>query len=154
MKKILVFATVLMIGLGGTQLQAATGGNVGIGARLGAPTGLSVKIWKQPSRSMNFAAAWDLGQNGSMILQADYVFYDYDLLGISFDGGSVPLYYGVGLQARIADQGGLGIRIPVGLDFNFNDKPLDFFFELAPTLNLIPATDFELSGGIGAHYYF
>lgn len=126
----------------------------GVGARLGDPTGLSVKMWNQPGQSMNFAAAWALGGNPSLVLQADYVFYNYDLLNIDFEEGTLPLYYGFGAKVRLADAGEVGVRLPVGVTFKFTDHPVDFFFELSPTLNVFPETVFDLYGGIGAHYYF
>jgi len=128
--------------------------DIGIGARIGDPTGISVKRWTQPSQSMNFAAAWDLGTNSSLVLLSDYTFYNYDLLNIQIDEGTLPLHYGFGAQIRLAEEGEVGIRVPVGLTFKFSHHPADFFFELAPTLNVFPETSVGVHGSIGAHYYF
>jgi len=34
------------------------------------------------------------------------------------------------------------------------EAPLDIFFELVPLIGLVPATDFEVNGGIGIRYFF
>ena len=48
----------------------------------------------------------------------------------------------------------IGIRFPVGLDYNFDGAPLDIFVQIVPILELAPKTDFELEGAIGARFFF
>ena len=48
----------------------------------------------------------------------------------------------------------LGARIPVGLEYLFEDIPLGAFFELVPVLNLTPDTDFDLEAGAGIRFFF
>ena len=48
----------------------------------------------------------------------------------------------------------LAVRFPVGLDYLFDGAPVDVFFELAPTLDLVPDTWFEVDFGLGGRYWF
>jgi hypothetical protein len=42
----------------------------------------------------------------------------------------------------------------VGLAYAFADVPIDLFLEVAPILNVVRDTEFDLEGGIGARFYF
>jgi len=151
MKK-LIFVAIVTVFMG-SQLSAQSSG-IGVGLRLGDPTGLGVKLMNQSEHSLNLAAAWGLGEEAAPVLQGDYVLYNYSLLNLEFGAGTMPLYYGLGAHVRLADNTGVGIRVPVGLDFKLNSMPLDILFELVPTLALAPSTDFEIHGGLGVHYFF
>ena len=48
----------------------------------------------------------------------------------------------------------LGIRIPVGLSYQFESGPFEAFLELVPVFNLLPQTRLDFDGGIGVRYYF
>jgi len=48
----------------------------------------------------------------------------------------------------------LGVRIPVGLAYEFANHPFDIFVEIVPILDITPDTDFDFEGAIGARYYF
>jgi hypothetical protein len=66
------------------------------------------------------------------------------------------LYY-VGIGARLKATEGdsrIGVRVPLGLDYVFDDTPIDIFFEIAPILDLAPSTDFRLNGSLGLRYFF
>ncbi len=139
--------------LTGTTTMAQPSG-FGIGAQVGEPTGLSLKFWNNPQRSLNIAAAWSMGRSGRLVVQTDYVFYNYNILDTDIDNVETPLYYGLGAQIRFEEDSRVGIRIPIGIDFAFQRDPLDIFLEVGPTLNVVPATEFEMTGGLGIHYYF
>jgi hypothetical protein len=42
----------------------------------------------------------------------------------------------------------------VGLAYLFDGAPVDVFLEAAPTMSLIPDTDFDFDAAIGARYWF
>ena len=153
MRKVLL-GIIVSLFLGGSVY--AQPGNLGIGAIIGDPTGLHVKLWNQETRSWNFAAAWSAGANDMLVLQGDYVFYDYDLLDVDSNDGELPVYYGIGLHLRMSEtqDSQLGVRVPLGINWVFAEAPLDIFFEIAPSVNLYPETEFEMHGGIGLHYFF
>jgi len=45
------------------------------------------------------------------------------------------------------------VRVPVGLNYLFEENPLGLFLELAPTVNLAPDTDFDMNGALGIRFY-
>ena len=82
------------------------------------------------------------------------VFHNFNLINVA--SGSLPIYYGIGGRIKFddEDENKIGVRIPIGLAYQFADAPLDIFFEIVPLLDLAPATDFGLNGAIGIRYFF
>lgn len=146
-----ILCLVLVIG---TVLPAA-GGDVGLGIIAGEPTGLSLKTWLGDTNALDAASGWSLGENEWLYLHVDYLHHRYDLHVPELDRG-VPYYFGIGGRVLLRDghESRLGVRIPLGLDYVFDDSRFDVFIEVAPIVNLIPSTGFDLSGGIGARFWF
>ena len=126
---------------------------VGIGIIAGEPSGFSLKWWLDEGTAADAVTGWSLDQ-GDFYVHADYLWHrtveDVEI------GGSVPLYYGVGcrLLLRDSDNSKAGVRIPIGIDYLFDGGRFDVFVEIAPIFNFVPDTDFDLSGGVGARFYF
>ncbi|MBO8160808.1 MAG: hypothetical protein H0Z24_04165 [Thermosipho sp. (in: Bacteria)] len=126
--------------------------NLGVGFILGEPTGLSFKNWKDYNKALTGAVSWSLINNDSLYLHADCLFYKFNWIKV--EENALDTYYGIGGKIKLANQIVVGVRFPVGISFNFKDIPFEFFFEIVPTLNLLPASTFEISGGLGMRYYF
>ena len=124
----------------------------GIGVLLGEPTGLSAKVRLGPTSAIDAAAAWSFVDEGSFYFHADYLMHFNDVFTV--DPGELPLYVGVGGMMSLRQDSILGIRIPVGLAYEFETAPLDVFFEIAPGMGIFPETSLEIGGGIGIRYYF
>jgi len=125
---------------------------LGLGIILGEPTGLTGKYWMTGTTAIDMAAAWSFGKNDALQLQADYVLHKFNMIDV--ERGRLPFYFGIGGHIVLGDKTGLGVRIPVGLDYLFARDPLDVFIELVPGIQLAPSTDFNLDGGIGIRYWF
>jgi hypothetical protein len=123
----------------------------GLGIILGEPTGLSAKLWTGGNNAFDFAAAWSFKGDGSMLLQADYVWHNILTRASS---GQLAVYYGIGGRVIFSDDPNAGARIPIGLDYQFTSAPIDIFVELAPILDVIPETDFDLGGDLGVRFWF
>jgi hypothetical protein len=149
MKKLILILAVAFI-LSGTIYSQNKG--FGLGIVLGEPTGLSAKLWTGSSNAFDFAAAWSFKGDGHLLLQADYVWHSFNLIRVS--SGRLPLYYGIGGRVIFSDDPVLGVRIPVGLNYQFEDAPVDIFAEIVPILDLIQETDFDLGGGLGVRFWF
>lgn len=150
-----------------TLVDAQSSG-FGAGIILGEPTGISLKGWISGDKAIDGAVAWSLREGAYFSLHADYLFHNMDL--IKLGKGKLPLYYGPGLRIRSwnghrywnnghwhdydGSRASLGIRFPVGLDYLPAKGPVDVFLEVVPGLDLIPATDFDITGAIGARYWF
>jgi|SRR6056297_558020 len=124
-------------------------GSTELGVILGEPTGISAKFWQSGSSAIDAAAAWSFGKEESLHLHASYLKHK----PLEAEAGSLYLYYGIGARALFADDPRFGARIPVGLQYNIEDTRLSLFFEVAPTFDLVPATDFGVNGGIGVRYF-
>lgn len=136
-------------------------GTFGLGLILGGPTGLSGKLFLSDSFAFDFAIGYyrgfghDEGGGG----HADLLWHPFSLG--NFGVFSLPLYFGVG--GRVAadrDQGrfdtdngvDVGVRVPLGIAFEFNAVPLDVFLEAALIADVIDDDDdnlhVDLAGGI------
>jgi hypothetical protein len=139
----------------------------GIGLIIGEPTGISMKGWLDGEHAIDGALAWgSLGHGGVFHLHADYLIHKMDL--ISVNKGKLPLYFGPGVRFHFWNSDRywhdgkwhdgtattVAARFPVGLAYLFDGAPVDVFFEVVPTLDLIPSTWFEVDWGIGGRYWF
>ncbi len=104
------------------------------------------------------AAGRSLDGDEWFYLHGDYLIHNYRLeKEIKEDiEGDLPFYYGIGGRVLLKenDDTRIGIRIPLGLDYRFADRKLDVFVEIAPIIDLLPETEFALTGGVGIRYYF
>lgn len=134
------------------QADTGNGGNFGIGAMFGEPTGLSVKVWNSDRSALNIGAAWSLsGRNEAIHLHADYLFHSWFS---DVNRGQLAFYYGIGGRVIFADDPNAGVRIPLGLNYVFENIPFDMFVEAVPILDLTPDTEFAGNGAFGIRYYF
>lgn len=133
-------------------------GDLGIGFILGEPTGLSAKMWTGGNNALDAGLSWSFGSNSALHFHADYLIHRFDLIHV--DSGRLPFYYGIGGRVRLQEnalgesRNRIGVRIPVGLSYDFPNDPLEVFFEIVPVLDLAPSTNFGGGGGIGMRYYF
>jgi hypothetical protein len=134
------------------------GRNLGLGLIAGDPSGLSMKYWQGSVHAIQGSLAWSFLENGYLRANADYLWHEYELIEV--EKGTLPLYFGPGVTlwaGRIRDGrsgANIGVRGVCGLEYIFKGAPFDIFLELAPTLDLAPATGLWLQGGLGARYYF
>lgn len=144
-KFIFIFFVVLTI------LSVSYAGNFGAGIIVGEPTGLSFRLWQNKNQAFDFGIAWSISSN-ILHLSADYVSHSYGIFKPT--SGSMPFYYGVGVRILAKDNTNFGVRIPLGILFIPKGMNLDFFFEIVPTLELVPDTKLDVDGAFGFRYYF
>lgn len=132
--------------------DARADGNFGMGVIAGEPTGISMKLWTTNRTALDGAIAWSFDE--AVHAHADYLWHFYDRVEV--DEGYLPLYVGIGGRAQLHDSGDdeLGLRIPLGVSYLFEDAPIDLFAEVAPVMNVAPDTELEAEGGIGLRYFF
>lgn len=152
----LILVVILFIGLKPNsaiaQANPEGGQNFGIGLMLGEPTGISVKSWNRDRTAFGIGAAWSLsGRNEAIHLHADYLVHSW-FSGV--DRGRLAFYYGIGGRIIFADDATAGVRIPLGLNYVFENAPFDLFVEAVPILDLTPDTELAGNGAVGIRYYF
>lgn len=156
MKRALSIALVLALAAGLAHAQTGrAGGNVGLGAVFGEPTGVSFNYWSSRTMSFDAAAAWSFVGGGSFQFHADVLFHNFDLFKV--EKGRMALYYGFGGRFKSEDSNGdavFSLRLPIGISYEFENSPFELFFEVAPMLNLAPETKGDIGGGMGFRYYF
>ena len=124
----------------------------GLGLILGDPTGLSAKAWLSSSNAVDMGMAWSFRSRGFLHIHGDYLWHF--TRAIQSQERFVP-YAGIGGRLGVGEsRSRLGIRIVGGIAWWSRDVPLDVFLELAPILDLAPATELSANGGIGARFYF
>ncbi|MFQ5708194.1 MAG: hypothetical protein ACE5HO_12125 [bacterium] len=150
--------TLLLIAVLGAPGHAQSG-RFGIGMIVGEPTGISLKHWLGDSRAVDFALAWSFENNNSLTIHGDYLIHNFGLIKVN--KGRLPFFYGIGGrikfdddERRRNDDSRVGVRVPVGLAYLFDNAVLDLFAELVPILDLAPETDFRLNAAVGIRYFF
>lgn len=123
---------------------------IGIGVIVGEPTGLTAKMWTSRTTAVDAAAAWSMVGNGYVHLHADALVHSF---AVKINRGKLPLYMGLGGRVLLADRPAVGIRVPFGLAYHFYSIPLEIFFEWAPILDLLPATEINYNWAVGIRYY-
>ncbi len=169
-----------------TPAVADQGGDFGLGLQIGGPSGLSGKYYMDRFALQFGVGVIEQGWDDGTQLHVDALWHPVVLTRQSaFD---MPFYVGVGARVLsddndewdycdrfgcydVDDDLSVGVRIPVGILMAFRSVPLDAFFELAPTIDLIHDDDalycerngvcyyddddrFALYGSIGGRYYF
>ena len=135
-----------------TNIFATGNKSSGIGIILGNPTGLSFKFLDTRSTHFNAALSWSFKKETDLHIYTDYIFKRFNTVRFSPNFSMTPTM-GIGGRLKTND-GKLGLRVPFGLSYNFKEIPFDLFLELAPTLDLVPATDFEIGAALAMRYLF
>ncbi len=140
---------------------------LGIGAIFGEPTGITGKWWRDSRQAVDAGLAYSFG--GYMLLYGDYLFHFPNLINQSYVGAAardLHPYLGVGGLLVISTREnrrdgtfgkdtdvGLGVRVPLGLEWTPLQATLGIFLEIVPGLSLVPSTSGFIQGGLGIRYY-
>ena len=123
----------------------------GLGILIGEPTGLSGKYWVSSQNAIDAGMAWSFRQSGFFHIHGDYLWHFPDAIQAN---QRFPLYAGIGGRLGLAKHDALfGIRMVGGIAWWPKDTPIDIFLELAPIIDLAPASEFSMNGGLGVRYY-
>jgi len=177
---ILVLTVAMLVGAGTADARPRPAGQrqsnfqanktFGLGIMLGAPTGLSGKYFLGPDTALDFGIGviGGYGRRDGLHLHMDFLWHPISL--VSTEPFELPLYFGIG--GRIWDYDyhyrdidynegtAVGVRVPLGIAFDFNNVPIDIFAEIALVLDFLVDDyygddfDVDLNGAIGIRYYF
>lgn len=151
---------------GGKQYES--NGSFGIGLELGSPFGLNGKYFVTGNQALNFGIGGDgygyLDRSG-FNLYFDYLWHPVSLADPP--AFKLPFYIGIGGRiwffddhSRFADNGqAFGVRVPIGIAFDFNKAPIDVFIQLTPFFDfyrdyLVDSNHLGIEGSIGVRYWF
>jgi len=136
-----------------SNLNLAQQKGFGLGVVLGEPTGISAKYWLTPGTALDFGLGYSFTSSNSLFdFYVDYVFHNSDMIHST---ENFVVYYGPGARLKINESTSrLGVRGVIGILWLPRGTNFDVFVEIAPILDIIPATKFDFSGGIGGRYFF
>lgn len=131
---------------------------LGLGAILGNPTGVSGEVLLDHEQSVDFALAWSSSSYSGIHLHSDYLITRQQV----GKAGTMPVdvYFGIGgrfvfiNKGKEEDKVAIGPRAPIGVALKTVEPNLKFFAELALVLDLTPDTEADLDIGVGGRYYF
>jgi hypothetical protein len=141
----------------------------GLGLELGAPFGLNGKYFLSPDRALDFGVGtiYHWRERDGLNIYLDYLFHPVSLA--SNPTFELPLYFGFGGRLwdvddysrnnRYNDTFALGLRVPVGISFDFNNVPIDIFLQLAFVLDFYTGDYYrnvygDVNGSAGVRYWF
>lgn len=141
----------------------------GLGLELGAPTGLTGKWFISSDHAIDFGVGdiYNYGDRFGLHLYGDYLFHPVSLA--SAPAFELPFYVGIGARiwdfenrrndGVIDDAFAFGVRVPVGITFDFNNIPLDAFIQVVPVLDFYSgyaphSIYLDVDVSVGARYWF
>ncbi len=153
MKRAYLFLVILSLFII-SNLNFAQQKGFGLGVVLGEPTGISAKFWLTSATALDFGLGYSFTSKKSVFdFYADYVFHNSDMIHST---ENFVVYYGPGARLKISEDtdSRLGVRGVIGILWISRGTSFDVFVEVAPILDIIPATKFDFAGGIGGRYFF
>jgi len=125
------------------------------GAIFGEPIGASLKYWLNDTWAIDGVLGWAFHQDDiDFYVHSDVLYHFHDLFHVS--RGELLPYVGVGVSAKFrGDRDDIwGIRVPIGVEYLFENCPVSIFGEVAPVLDVAPGARGDFSVGVGARYRF
>ena len=123
--------------------QAQVRSQLAIGAQVGRPTALTIRLPAQNTLSWTGALAFDDG--------AAYVTVNrhYESL---LQASPLHYYIAPGAYLGSARNDDLALGANLNLGINFYQERFEIFLQVTPTLSLLPRTDVWLGAAVGARY--
>jgi hypothetical protein len=152
--------------LGGRRFDANK--TFGLGLELGAPLGVNGKYFVKSDQAIDFGlgANYSYYNRSGLHLYGDYLFHPDSLA--SAEAFELPFYVGIGgrfwsfddhVNDNVNGATAIGVRVPVGISFDFNNVPIDIFFQIVPTLDFFSnyaahSVFLDFDASVGVRYWF
>ena len=137
-------------------------GSVGLGGCIGAPSGMTGKIYLANGLASQFSFGGDLGEIGDVGVTVDVISH-FAPLNDPSEGYSLPIYVGGGVTASsnlLQNKGTtfVGVRGVAGILVAIDGLPTELYIETAPSLYLFGMKSSPISWGVdgqlGFRYFF
>lgn len=137
-----------------TAAGSTSSSRFGAGIVVGQPIGANAKYWLNNTMALDGTFGWSLRDDDDVYLNADILWHNFDLIPTS--SGRTAVYAGVGpsIEFRDEEDNRFGVRVPVGISYMLENKPVDVFVEVAPIVDVSPDVRGDFSVGIGVRYWF
>jgi hypothetical protein len=153
--------------ISGTAFEANK--TFGLGIELGAPFGLTGKYFLSANRALDFGIGdiYNYFDRAGLHIYGDYLFHPVSLASTA--DFELPLYIGIGGRfwdfdntrgdGTVNNASAFGVRVPIGVTFDFNRLPLDAFIQLVPVLDFFSGYDahsvyLDIDFSVGIRYWF
>lgn len=138
----------------------------GLGAVIGAPTGLSANYFLSEARTIHTTLAYDFSGDDDLQLASHYT---WRMNNLQFEKIKLGWFYGAGARLAFKDHDHdhnhnhdhdddekleLGPSGTIGLFHEFEKVPLEVFLKGNLTINVIEDTDVDADVMLGLHYNF
>jgi hypothetical protein len=161
-------STVLALALLATPARAGSDigyrRSVGIGGMIGDPTAITAKFYVGRHNALDTALAFG-PETDWMYVHLVYLWHPSVLA--REPGFDLDWHIGVGGVVTNSpydrwwwydhyryDEPVIGVRTPIGLDFNLARAPLQFFGDVAANTYIVPETAIDLGAALGLRVYF
>lgn len=132
---------------------------IGIGVAIGDPTAFTMKFLLSGNSAFDLMIGEDADGFDDLQINFDWL-YSPLVLG-NGPGFTVPFYFGVGGVLEFDDNDfnddvDLGLRLPIGIAFEFQKAPIELFLEAAFEIFFIndDNDDLDVDALLGFRYYF
>ena len=155
-----------LVVLAALAIATPASADVGIGAFIGEPTGLDLKLGLSRRSALDLLFGWySHWDNRDRIDDGAYAHVTYLVTPLVTTGNSVIVPLRVGIGAALFDDAGrfdqdlhVALRFPLQIGLMFRRSPLELYGEIALKATIIdPGADhrfLDLDGGIGLRFYF
>ncbi|MEO0142638.1 MAG: hypothetical protein ABIL70_04405 [candidate division WOR-3 bacterium] len=139
--------------------------HLGLGIILGSPTGFTGKVIFTKNSAVAANIGWSITENYHLHITTDYQFlfpsvirWQDEMTGEQKEIKGLIPFLGVGGRLRIKEteqnetELHIGMRLGGGIEYTI--VRFGIFLEIYPVVNIFPATDFDLEGGLGIRFYF
>lgn len=149
MKRNLLLSLLCLAALGASPARAQQAGDTGVGVVLGAPTGVTGKLWLTGTQAVDAGLGW----NSELTVYGDYLWHGWDVVPQPSQG-KLPVYLGLGAQARTFHETEFAIRTVAGIAYWLPRHPVEIFLEVVPVFRLTRHEGAGIEAGLGVRYYF
>ncbi|MGB9721020.1 MAG: hypothetical protein ACPL28_06040 [bacterium] len=162
MSKKILFLAIIIISISFCSAQ-----HFGVGLIIGSPTGLTGKFIITQRSAVAVNVGWNLfGTPKRLHITGDYQFlfptvlhWTDDMTGEERRIKGLTPYLGIGGRFKFVDNEAddetelrIGLRLGGGAEYKISR--FGIFLELYPVVDILPGTDFDFEGGLGARFYF
>jgi hypothetical protein len=119
---------------------------VGIGIAIGEPTGPVFKCWLNRKNAVDAG----IGFQKNLVIYGSYLWHSWKIFP-RIEKGLLAGY--IGLGGRFGEKDTFGIRSVFGLDYLFENNPIELYLEIAPIFQLMPDTDIKFDLLLGIRFY-
>lgn len=161
-----MFALAAASGLVGVAHAAPGDGDdmVGVGVLLGDPTALNGKVYFTEQSAVGIALAYADQPVGPWHSYAHAVYLLHPSVLAAGEDLELTWHVGAGpvavsdepdaWPAWDSDGFGLGVRVPIGLDLNVQEVPLQFSLEVAANTFLFPQLGLDIGPAVAGRFFF